>query len=76
VVANWQCCKHASRRISVVGTHYQAATGGHIANSEDLMCAIVICRVFRSMKRLWSPVVTSYKRLVNPVNNPNLMSSY
>jgi hypothetical protein len=76
LVANWHCCKHASGRISTVGTHYQAVTGGDIADVEDLVCAIVICRVFRSVKQLWSPVVTNYKALVNPVTNPIPMSNY
>jgi hypothetical protein len=76
VVANWHCCKHVNRRISIVGTHYQAVTGGDIAHLEYLVCAIVICRVFRSMKLLWSPVVMSYKPLVNSGTNPNPMSGH
>jgi hypothetical protein len=53
-----------------VRRRYQATT------SEDLVLAVVVCRVFRLVKMLQLFVVTSYKPSVNPIIDPDPVSSH
>jgi hypothetical protein len=50
--------EHGSRRFSIVKSRYLATTIVDIRNREDLVCAIVICRVCRLVSVI---VICSYK---------------
>jgi hypothetical protein len=45
-------CEHRSRRISTVRSRYLVTTSDNITNSEDLVCAVVICSVCRLVRLL------------------------
>jgi hypothetical protein len=73
-VASWSGHKYGRWGIYIVGSHYRATTS---EGMEDFVyCSTVICRVCRSVKLLHLPVATSYKFSINPINNPNPMSSH
>jgi hypothetical protein len=59
----------------IVSSCYLATTS---KQTEDFICAVVvvICRVCDSVKLLHLFVVMSYKFSINPIINPNPMSSY
>jgi hypothetical protein len=67
--------EHGSREISIFRSRYQGTTTSEdIEDWEDLVCAVVICRVCRLVKVLQLFVVTSYKR--SPIINPNPASNH
>jgi hypothetical protein len=68
--------EYGSGGISIVGSCYQATTGEDRTNWEDLVCAVVICRICRLVSVLLLFVVTSYKRSKSSIINPNPMSSH
>jgi hypothetical protein len=65
--------EHESREITVVGSHYLATHG---EDREALMFRVVICRDSKPLKLLQLAVVTSYNCSINPIINPNPVSSY
>jgi hypothetical protein len=57
----------------VLGICYQAMASVDI---EVLMFAVMICRVYRSVKLLYLPVVMSYKCPINQITSLNPVSSH
>jgi hypothetical protein len=53
-----------------------AVTRQLLVKTEDLMFAVVICKVCRLAIVLKLFIVMSYKCSINPVNNPNPVSSH
>jgi hypothetical protein len=52
----------------IVRLRYKATTS---KATEDLVFSVVICRMFKSVRLLQLFVVTSYKRSINTIINPN-----
>jgi hypothetical protein len=62
---------------SIKGNLYsQATTGEDTADCKDLVCSVVIYKVYNSMRLLELRVVTIWKCSINPVINPNPMCSH
>jgi hypothetical protein len=59
-----------------VRIRYEATTGEDTADWEKLSCAVVICKLYISVRLLELLVVTSCKISINPVTNPNPVSSH
>jgi hypothetical protein len=57
----------------IVGICYHVMTGEDAADWENL---VAICKVYKSVRLLKLLVVTRYKRPINSVINPNLMSTH
>jgi hypothetical protein len=76
-VSQWPVAQGLTTRVReiIVGSSYQKTTSEY---TENFMCAAVtvIWRACRSVKRLQPPVVTSYTRSINPITNPNPVSSH
>jgi hypothetical protein len=64
------------RRTSAVESRYQTTTGEDTADWEDLVRAVVNCRVCESAIALQLLVVTIYKWSTNPITNPNPVYSH
>jgi hypothetical protein len=60
----------------IIGICYQAMNGEDMGDSKDLACAVVICKVHKSVRLLELLVFPSYKHPINPIINPNPMSSH
>jgi hypothetical protein len=56
---------------NIVGIRHQATTGEDTEDWEDLVCAVVKCRVCELMIVLLLLVVTICKYSVNPITYPN-----
>jgi hypothetical protein len=64
----WLSCEKAEEDIVVI--LYQATTGD-TGQWEDLLCAVVICKVYKSVRLLDLLLFTSFMSSVNPITSPN-----
>jgi hypothetical protein len=60
----------------IVGICYHVTTGEDAADWENLMCAVAICKVYKSVGLLELLVLMSYMRPINSVIDPNLMFTH